>query len=199
MSLCVSSRCLSRSGHRRHPRQSMTRSCSTKIDRSRAISRTATCSGKAMWKYRGRRLVVQTGKRPLKIQVSKSLRNVLVTGVDETRKPKKGGRKHLISTRFIKVRNMKKGPGNQHCSDLSATLPLSRFQRQLPSERGAKITAYSVSITAGRRGRGWLDGFLARGPVGGADLVAVLVDELGACTRRSSSSALRPTLEEMTS
>ena len=28
-------------------------------------------------------LVVQTGKRPLKIQVSKSLRNVLVTGVDE--------------------------------------------------------------------------------------------------------------------
>ena len=33
---------------------------------------------------------------------------------------------------------MKKGPGNQHCSDLSATLPLSRFQRQLPSERGAE-------------------------------------------------------------
>ena len=55
-----------------------------------------------------------------------------------TRKPKKGGRKHLISTRFIKVRNTKKGPGNQHCSDLSATLPLSRFQRQLPSERGAE-------------------------------------------------------------
>ena len=49
----------------------------------RAISRTATCSGKAMWKYRAAGLVVQTGKRPLKIQVSKSLRNVLVTGVDE--------------------------------------------------------------------------------------------------------------------
>ena len=32
---------------------SMTRSCSTKS--MRAISRTATCSGKAMWKYRGRR------------------------------------------------------------------------------------------------------------------------------------------------
>lgn len=55
-----------------------------------------------------------------------------------TRKPKKGGRKHLISTRFIKVRNMKKGPGNQHCSDLSATLPSVAFSDSSPSERGAE-------------------------------------------------------------
>ena len=33
---------------------------------------------------------------------------------------------------------MKKGPGNQHCSDLSATLPLSRFQRQLPLREGSR-------------------------------------------------------------
>lgn len=51
---------------------------------------------------------------------------------------KKGGRKHLISTRFIKVRSMKKGPGNQHCSDLSETLPSVAFSDGSPSERGAE-------------------------------------------------------------
>ena len=44
-----------------------------------------------------------------------------------------------------------------------ASTPPSRFQRQLPSERGAKVTAYSVSITAGRRGRGWARWFPRQG------------------------------------
>lgn len=33
---------------------------------------------------------------------------------------------------------MKKGPGNQHCSDLSATLPSVAFSDSSPSERGAE-------------------------------------------------------------
>lgn len=55
-----------------------------------------------------------------------------------TRKPKKGGHKHLISTMFIKVRNMKKGPGTQHCPDLSAILPSVAFSDGSPSGRGAE-------------------------------------------------------------
>jgi len=59
------------------------------------------------------------------------------------RKPKKSRRKHLISTRFMKVRNMKKGLGNQHCSDLSATLPSVAFRLGSPQEGEPRKTTCS--------------------------------------------------------